>query len=267
MGAVTLADLAGLWRRTLITWPDGRSNAATDVFWLQGPRFVADLRIPPGRPDRGTASCLRQFDWDMLRFLARQEGFIGHLDVTNAIGHWHRSFDYQPDNGISDRGSLEFAGGILIERGIDLPYIEHWARQSPQSEPVMALALTTEAALPIGCLIASGTSFIYARSRVSPLPRNTTLQQLVAESDSIEAAQDLFDCEISFGRIRGDRWQIERSSLPFREGHFLAPTVDPALSTLVIDDIARGGVAIKRAWHISRYEGDEPFRHWFGTAQ
>ena len=118
----------------------------------------------------------------------------------------------------------------------------------------------------------------YARSRVSTLPRNTNLRQLVEEADSLATAQDLFDCEISFGRIIGGHWQIERSSLPYREGQSLAPSVEPAPQknlpgadpiggTLVIDDVALDGAAMKRAWHISRYEGNRPFRHWFEATE
>jgi len=276
VSAVELADLPGLWRRTLIAWPDGRSDAASEVMWLQSLSAFADLRIPPGRPERGDASCLRQLDWEMLGFLAQQEGFIGHLEVSGSIGHWHRRFDYQPNNGIADRGILELAGEVLIERGIDLPYTEHWVRETQRPAPAMALELATATALPIGVLVAVGDAFIYARSRAAPLPRNTTLRQLLGAAGSLATAQDLFDCEISFGHIAGGDWRIERSSLPFREGQSLAPSVtppppallagaDPAGGTLVIDDVAPDGAAIKRAWHISRYEGNRPFRDWFAA--
>ena len=61
----------------------------------------------------------------MLQFMARQEGFIGHLDVADSTGHWHRSFDFQPANGVADRGSLRFEDDVLVERGVELPYVEH----------------------------------------------------------------------------------------------------------------------------------------------
>lgn len=100
----------------LLAWPDGRSDTASAVMWVQGSRHFADLRIPPGRPDREKASCLRDLDWEMLRFLSQQEGFFGHLDIAHAIGHWHRVFDYQPETGIADRGSLAFAEGGDADR-------------------------------------------------------------------------------------------------------------------------------------------------------
>lgn len=137
----------------------------------------------------------------------------------------------------------------------------------------MALWLGTNDSLPIGCLMAAGDFFMYARSRVSPLPRNTTLRQLVDESSSITDAQNLFDCEISFGRVGNGHWRIERSSLPFREGHGLAPIIDsvppmdPARGMLVVGDVTAEGAAIKRIWHIAACESSRPFDRWFGSEQ
>lgn len=264
MSAVRLNDLAGLWRRTVIAWPDGRSDTTTDAFWLQGPKYFADLRIPRGRPDLPAGSCLRDLDWDMLRFMARQEGFFGDLEVAQSTGHWHRAFDYQPDTGVADRGTLKFEGDVLVERGVESPYVEHWQRESRAGENAMALRLVSGDPLSFGCLIAAGDAFIYARSRAMHLPRNTTLHQLVSDAGSIEAAQNFFDCEISFGRRRGARWEIERSSLPYREGQTLAPALDAA--SLVIGDVAPTGAASKRAWRIAACESSaaDPFFHWFG---
>ena len=273
MDTVCLTDLAGLWRRTLIQWPGDPADTETEVFWLQSLKHYADLRIPQGRPDRRAIACLRDLDWDMLRFMARQEGFIGHLDVVHSTGQWHRAFDYQPDRGVADRGALSFQGNVLVERGVDLPYVEHWVREPQAGQDTMALWLGTNDSLPIGCLMAAGDFFMYARSRVSPLPRNTTLRQLVDESSSITDAQNLFDCEISFGRVGNGHWRIERSSLPFREGHGLAPIIDsvppmdPARGMLVVGDVTAEGAAIKRIWHIAACESSRPFDRWFGSEQ
>ena len=262
--AVRLDDLSGLWRRTMIAWPDGRSDTTTDVYWFQGLTHFADMRIPRGRPDLPTASCLRDLDWEMLRFMAQQEGFFGHLEVAGSTGHWYRAFDYQPDTGVADRGRLKFEGEVLVERGVEVPYVEHWRRESRAGEDTMALSLISGDALSFGCLIAAGDAFIYARSRATHLPSNTTLHQLVSDAGSIEAAQNIFDCEISCGRRRGTRWEIERSNLPYREGQSLAPAMGAA--SLVIDDMTPKGTALKRAWRIAACESNtaDPFLHWFG---
>jgi hypothetical protein len=263
---VSLGDIGGLWRRALIAWPDGRTDATTEVFWLQGPRRYADLRIPEGRP-QSRASCLRDLDWTMLRFMAGQEGFIGEIDVTDSVGHWRRIFDYQPKTDVADRGSLAFEDDTLVERGTELPYVEHWRREPGTERAVLALWLVTEAPRPVGCLVAAGSAFIYARGRVQKLPRLTTLTTLLDAAVSLEEAQALFDCEISFGRRSGEELLIERSSLPFREGQSLAPHVDSAASVLTIDDQDRSGAPIKRTWRIAACEStiENPFAHCFGS--
>ena len=263
---IGLRDVCGLWRRALIAWPDGRTDAKTDVFWLQGPHRYADLRVPAGRPACPGVTCLRDLDWPMLRFMARQEGFFGHLDIAASVGQWHRAFDYQPDTGMADRGTLAFEDGILIERGVDLPYVEHWSRQSG-TEDALALSLATKPAAAPGCLVVAGDAFIYARARSVPLPRGENLSELVDGAASLEAAQDLFDCEISFGRRHGGNWRIERSSHCFREGAMLSPELDSAGGALVIDDVTAAGARLQRVWRIAEVESAiaAPLSHWFGS--
>ena len=47
----SLETMPGLWRRSLIAWPDGRRDTTSFVNWLQGPGLYLDLRQPEGRPD------------------------------------------------------------------------------------------------------------------------------------------------------------------------------------------------------------------------
>ena len=260
---IRLHDFCGLWRRTLIAWPDGRTDTETAVFWLQGPSHYADLRIPAGRRPRPEVICLRDLDWIMLRFMARQEGFFGCFDIVNSVGQWQRSFDFQPDTGIADRGALSFEDGILVERGIEQPYLEHWSRR-PGADKAMALSFATEAGTP-GCLVVAGDAFIYARGRTAALPRGATLNQLIDDADSLQAAQDLFDCEISFGRRHGSEWCIERSSHCFREGAALLPVLDCVAGSLVIDDVTPNGARMRRGWRITEYEStnESPLSLWF----
>ena len=259
---VSLSDIRGLWRRRLIAWQAGETDTTTEVYWLQGPKLYADLRIPHGRPPC-SASCLRELDSAMLGFLARQEGFFGHLDVGGSIAHWHRAFDYQPDTGRQDRGRLAFEGGVLVEHGVEAPYIEHWVRE-PRSGDVMALSLTADAPSRTGCLIVAGEAFMFARSRGTKLPPGADLAECVQAAGSLQAAQDLFDCEISFGRVDGHEWRIERSSLPFREGRSLRADSETGTGSLLVDDLTPEGTSIRRAWQIAAYEGTsaKPLRQW-----
>ena len=261
---IHLHDLGGLWRRTLIAWPDGRSDSATAVFWLQGPSLYADLRIPAGRPTCPDAVCLRDLDWTMLHFMAGQEGFFGRFDVVDSVGKWQSTFDYQPDTGMADRGALEFEDGVLVERGIDAPYVEHWSRTASGEAMALALALATEMGTS-GCLVVAGDAFIYARGRATALPRGATLSERIDGAASLQAAQDIFDCELSFGRRHAGAWRIERSSHCFREGAALAPAFDSVAGSLVIDDVAPDGTPIKRTWRVIAHEGTSPLSRWFGS--
>jgi hypothetical protein len=260
---VRLQDIYGLWRRTLIAWPDGRRDTKTAVCWLQGPDQYADLRIPPGRPPRRGIGCLRDLDPTMLDFMTQQEGFFGRLDLVQSIGEWHRAFDYQPDAGTRDRGALCFDRGMLIERGIDLPYVEHWQRAAAVDD-VMSVRLGGEAPQCRGCLVVAGDAFIYGRGRSAGLPGGASLHQRIAESRSVEAAQNLFDCEISFGHRYGAAWRIERSTLCFREGNSLAPALDDGATVLFVDDVGPTGSAIRRPWRIEEFASTTaaPLRRW-----
>jgi hypothetical protein len=258
---IHLRDLGGLWRRALIAWPDGHSDRHTEVFWLQGPSLYADLRVPAGRPASNVA-CLRDLDRTMLQLMARQEGFFGRFSVADEVGQWQRTFDYQPDTGVADRGTLVFEDGILVERGIDLSYVEHWSRID--SGEGMTLALATEQGTP-GCLVGTRDSFIYARGRVAAPPLGGTLAQLVDGAASLQAAQDLFDCEISFGRRRGSDWHIERSSHCFREGASLAPVFDERAGTLTVAGLTPEGARVRHTWRVVAQEG-VPLR-WFADAR
>jgi hypothetical protein len=259
---IHLHDLGGLWRRRLIAWPDGRTDTTTEVIWLQAPRRYADLRIPIGRPMSAHIACLRDLDWTMLRFMARQEGFFGELAVSDSVGNWCRVFDYQPDTGAADCGALAFDGDILVERGVEQPYTELWSRAGTGDAMAIALATDTGAA---GCLVAAGDAFMYARGRAAPLPHGATLRELMDKAASLHAAQDIIDCEISFGRRRGGDWRIERSSHGFREGATLAPELDEMAGRLIVDDLTAEGAPFRRAWRISGQEssGDAPLSQWF----
>ncbi len=260
---VSLHDLGGLWRRTMIVWSDGRADTTSDVVWLQGPRRFADLRIPVGRPVSAGVACLRDLDWTMLRFMARQEGFFGELAVSDSVGAWQRVFDFQPDTDVADVGALAFDGDILVERGVERAYTELWSRASA-GEPTMALTLAADTGAA-GCLVVAGDVFIYARGRAAPLPRGGTLGELVDDSPSLQDAQDLVDCEISLGVRRGGDWRIARSSHCFREGTTLAPAFDGAAGRLVVNDLTADGTPLQRVWRITGEESsiDLPLSVWF----
>lgn len=223
-----LGDLAGLWRRSLIAWPDGRRDEATQVFWLQGPSFYADLRVPPARPDFSGATSLNDLDWPQIRWLATQEGFAGSLSFDGTYFEWQREIDFQPLTAIPDAGRLWFADGMLIEEGRYVPYIEYWHRDViPAPSLSAAASFTSRAKGQNAMLVRAGDWMMLALGRRVVLPNGTSLAECV-NAASIEDARVLVDLETSIAASTPDGWRIVKSSLPFREGQTLAvPFAEP----------------------------------------
>lgn len=137
----TIASLNGLWRRSLLAWPDGRRDTTTWVRWLQGPSFYIDLRQPVGHGDFGAVGGLDQLDLPQIVWLAGQEGFAGELLYEDDFFEWRREIDFQLTTTYSDQGSLCFVDGVMVEKGKDIPYIEHWHRDSDPGKLMCAMRL------------------------------------------------------------------------------------------------------------------------------
>lgn len=250
-----LNDLQGLWRRAYIVWPNGGRDDTTDVAWVQGPTLFGDLRVPAGRPDFAHVLRLRDLRFDDIRWLAGQEGFGGRLSFDGRYFEWRRIVDYQPPSGDADAGSLREDGDGMIEIGRDVPYEERWVRPVGAPQRMGALALLDRADGRPGFLVWAGEDFAYVRDRATSAPHGRKLFDLVAEAGSLEEAQDLVDCEISIGRIEPAGWRIVRSSLPFREGQTLAPTLDLESRSATTRDLAPDGAPSLRDWIIEDWEG------------
>jgi hypothetical protein len=252
----TIELLSGLWRRSLIAWPDGRRDTATWVNWLQGENLYIDLRQPIGRPDFAGVGCLAQLGDTQLAWIARQEGFAGTLRYVEGVFEWQREIDFQPATAHADRGHLRFEHGRLVEEGANLPYVEHWQRETLAAGPLWAVKFADANDGRHGFLLRHGGIFMYARGRSAALPSGRALSDLVAQASSLQAAQDLIDCEISQGTVASAEWVIRRSSLPFREGHPLDPRfVAGAPASLVVRDVSRAGRGIERRLEIIEREG------------
>tara|TARA_R110000824_G_scaffold118960_2_gene271614 strand:- start:241033 stop:241854 length:822 start_codon:yes stop_codon:yes gene_type:complete len=250
-------QLTGLWRRSLIAWPDGREDRETWVNWMQGQGIYIDLRQPVAKPDFHDVMGLRQLSQAQVEWIAEQEGFAGVLHFDGTYYEWRREIDFQPQAIYSDEGKLWFENEMMIEEGRDIPYIEHWHAEPIGRHPLCALRLEGREDGERGFLLRVGSLFMYARGRKSTLPEGQHLRDLVAQAPDLQSAQDLIDCEISQGAITSAGWIIQRSTLPYRDAQKLEPElVSRTGNGLTICDTASNGRLMERCWDIIDVEGD-----------
>jgi hypothetical protein len=238
----------GVWQRTLFETPQGHDSDAT-VYWLQTRHWHADLRIPARRPDFSGITSLAECDNKQLAWLATQQGFCGLTQVDGESCTWHRQMDFQPADGKRDIGHMSFEGERIAETGIEADYLEIWNRLPRSRGGTAALELVTqgnELATRPTWLFVAGDCFIYVRGRGPYLPGAPGLASLIKQSQPSRAQLlDWLDVEISFGYRYGSvPWQIEHSTLPFREGRRLTRPC-----------------AIRRLGHQLAVEGDNE-RRW-----
>lgn len=210
------ADLTGLWRRELITTPDGGRDETTTVVWLQTSSWYADLRVPADRPARPGATCFADYSDAELLDLAAVQGFAGELSVGDGVCSWRRDLDYQPPSGVPDEGAFRLDGDLMIEDGIHTPYQEIW-RRDPQSRGDLQAWRRED-----GLRVRAGGYFMDITEREFPLPPGATLAEIVraalAAGDRATAI-DALSMRISFGVIGPDSaWRITASTWPWLEG-------------------------------------------------
>lgn len=228
MKATVPAPYLGVWKRTLLRTPSGDDTTST-VYWLQTPRWHADIRVPANR-DIGGARSLEMLGDAAWRSLASQQGFAGVTTVENDICRWHRRVDYQPPSGFSDVGRIEFESpDRMLEYGVEQDYFEIWERQ-PSSVGSWA-ALESANGTPPAWLFATGDFAMRVRPRDCALSPAPSLGTLLDGLDSGERRACL-DFEISLARRTSPaRWDIYHSTLPWKEGTALdeSSVLDSAL--------------------------------------
>jgi hypothetical protein len=268
----TVNDLVGVWRRRSIETENGRKDTTTQVFWLQTHACFGDIRIPIDRP-----SCLDRRSLEELSeleaiALSAQQGFGGITQVEGATCQWHCHVDYQPPNGSRDIGALAWERDILIELGVEATYREEWERLDDSSTGCIALVLEPDESPDAssewqGCFILVGDYFVQILEHRIALPKADSLKDLLEATPDSTQRRDYLNCEISFGRRSAGKipWEIELSTLPWREGRSLWAmddlTVD--LDRKYVTQIVRDNAAPQvRHWKIWEWSDRDAMDEW-----
>lgn len=236
-------ELTGVWRREVITTPDGLHDATTRVMWVQTRSWYADIRVPATRPNRPGAAGFNDFSADELKALAGVQGFAGQLSVTPERCAWRRDLDFHPPAPTPDEGTWEVDGRIMIERGVHADYEEIWVREPDSQSGLMAFRLEHDSTVPgrQGLLVLAGDHFLAILDRPQPLPAGASLAAIVAaelERGAAAAAAHQLGMPICYGRLGagGEPWEVKLSSWPWLEGQSFwgprRPVFDPATGVL-----------------------------------
>jgi hypothetical protein len=107
----------GLWKRESIAFDDGEPQETATVFWLQGEKYFADLRIPLDQPQIPTGQSLENLKMKELLMHANFSSFGGNIDATESWIRWNHWMNFLPRPGQVDQGDVFWRDGKLIEDG------------------------------------------------------------------------------------------------------------------------------------------------------
>mgnify|MGYP001203858690 CR=1 FL=1 len=215
--------LWGEWSRDWILLGESKSSPL-DVHYLQTPTYFADIRIPKQRSSMSTAKSFADLTDQQLRQLTAQNGFTGLTTLAGNVATWSDEIAFQPYDGKPDTSRLERrSSDVMHEIGLDGSFTESWRRVSDGSRQFLVVRVKHSGRL-LHSLVVVGNRFVYVRNRSQELPRASSLEALIeATKASREQIVEYLDCEFSVGRVRGGSvpWEIQQSTLPWREGHQL----------------------------------------------
>jgi hypothetical protein len=207
---------------------------------IQTPTLFGDCRIPKDRPAFPNAKSLSDLSDKELQTLYAQEGFSGYTSTEGYIITWHHEIDYQPPDGSIDIGRFEILGGRnVLEHGVQASYLEHWWRL----EDAGGYFLGVKVMRNLGnnqqrvhqILSVAGDHFIYARNRAFDLPMANNLADLIKkEKYTRKQILAVLDIEVSHGFVLGGSvpWEVQFSTLPFKEGKPVEIAADIAVDPL-----------------------------------
>jgi hypothetical protein len=215
--------LWGEWRRDWIQKGTVKSNEL-DVHYLQTPTYFADMRIPKDRSLVSTAKSFADLTDQQLLLLAGQSGFTGRTTMTGTVATWHHDVEFQPPDGTPDEGRLQrIPPNRMHEHGLDGSYVESWISLPEKQGRFLVIRVERSRRL-LQSLVVVGNQFVYVRNRAKDLPMAPSFEALIETTSATrEEIVQYLDCEFSVGRVRGGAmpWEIQQSTLPWREHHHL----------------------------------------------
>ena len=234
-------EYVGAWKK--------RSNV-DHAYWLQTHRLHAIIVIPADRPDFSGRSSWVDFSDDELMLLAQQGGVSGACMVAEDVLHRRRQIDYLPQRGDPFLRRMRREGVQLFDTSLDGRHGCTWDLLADADNEIVALRfhdveVGSGGDQCRGYLLVVGPYFMYVRDRQVVTQRAESLAVL-AECKNFSRKQliDVLDFEISFGARDGDNpWQIQLSTIPFREGRRL---MDDAVLRKIIEGADKGPEKIRR---------------------
>lgn len=212
----------GGWQRMLYaephTPPYRVTDTTTQVVWLQGHQWHADLRIPTDAPNFSSIQSLEECSRSQLEWLASLTAFAGLTQIEDGVCTWHRFQDLCPSLE-KDVGLLRWLNDHTIEEQHPVGhYVEHWQRfTAPHAKETTRIDA-------LGRLrwLALGDHAI----AITPRQSAATLQQPFilpshATTDDLRWRVSLcFD----YCQRHQEGWRIELSTQPWRQGRFINET-------------------------------------------
>ncbi len=223
--------MLGCWKRRYIKIKNGEEDTSTRVIWLQTLSEMVDIRIPERVLDFSAATSLQDYSYEHLLELAEQDcsNAITTLNETskpyptaswdsNESDAFMQSIVIYPEDGWFDW--LE-EGHCMMEWAPSGAYEEDW-RLQPDSRTYIAHYKNLNPEKSEFVYI-TGDHAVYVRGRAEVLKEERHLRDIVKDNrENRGYIEALLDIEFSYARRSKDKpFQIELSSLPYREGQNL----------------------------------------------
>lgn len=255
-------DYRGVWMRTWLH-PSAEQPAASSTWarWLQTSLWHADLRVPDEAMVGRVSAPLSALGPEQLAALTHQSAFAGCTRVDahpqGELCSWLRRIDYQPPALAPDAAWIVFDAPDRIVR-IDQhsEATETWERLPDSVGVFRVLSGIDEQGQPDGrLLMQAGVHLCLVRDRRRPWPRGLNPGHALVDVLLAQPEQALawLDQEVSFGRLDGETWRIEHSTLPEREGLAL-PCAMQRWRTSDEADVTLAGVTTR--WQVLEWTQD-----------